>query len=55
MFKKSKYCKKCSSKDFFKDFKIISREDTLNSIINNKKSIARFGDGEFDLIFGKSI
>ncbi len=53
--KKPKYCKKCSSKDFFKDFKIISREDTLNSIINNKKSISRFGDGEIDLIFGKSI
>ena len=27
--------------------KILSIEDTINEIINNKKSISRFGDGEF--------
>jgi glycosyltransferase family protein len=34
---------------------IVSPEETLEEIINNKKSISRFGDGEFRLIFGISI
>ena len=53
--KKSKECKQCTSNKIFKDFIIISREDTLNAIIYNKKSIARIGDGEFELIFGRGI
>jgi hypothetical protein len=38
-----------------KNIKIISAEDTLNEIIYNNKSISRFGDGEFNLIFGRGI
>ncbi|MDN4166618.1 GT-D fold domain-containing glycosyltransferase [Cytophagales bacterium LB-30] len=33
--------------------KVLSIEDTLDEIINNKKSIARFGDGEFLYILDK--
>ncbi len=33
--------------------KIMSEEDTFREIIENKKSIARFGDGEFGIIFGE--
>ena len=33
----------------------MSREKTLNEILYNSKSIARFGDGEFNIIFGKNI
>lgn len=32
--------------------KIMTIEDTLNEIINNKKSICRYGDGEFALLTG---
>ena len=34
---------------------IKGREETLNAIIKDKCSIARFGDGELGLIFGKGI
>lgn len=47
--------KKCSAKRILKNIKIISAEDTLNEIIYNNKSISRFGDGEFNLIFGIGI
>ena len=33
----------------------MSPEDTINEIIYNNKSISRFGDGEFTLIFGYGI
>ena len=48
-------CKICTLNDIFKGFTIISPEDTLNEIIYNNKSIARFGDGEFQIIFGNNI
>ncbi len=35
--------------------KIVSPEDTLNENIYNNKSISRFGDDEFSLIFGNDI
>ena len=35
--------------------KIFSASDTLNYALNNKMSIIRFGDGEFNLMNGKSI
>jgi len=35
--------------------KILSNEETLDEIIYNNKSISRFGDGEFSLIFGGRI
>ena len=47
--------KKCSANEILKNIKIISAEDTLNEIIYNNKSISRFGDGEFNLIFGRGI
>ena len=34
---------------------MISRGKTVNELIENKKSIARFGDGEFKIIFGKNV
>ena len=40
----------------FRGLNIISKEKTLNEIIYNNKSIARFGDGEYSIILGgKSI
>ncbi len=32
---------------------IISMTDTINAIIERRASISRFGDGEFDIIFGR--
>lgn len=34
---------------------VITNEETLDYILENKCSVARFGDGEFDIISGKSI
>ena len=39
----------------FKGLNILSEGETLDEIIKKNKSISRFGDGEFDLIFGKGI
>jgi glycosyltransferase family protein len=39
----------------FKGLHIVSPEETLDEIIKFNKSISRFGDGEFSLIFGISI
>ena len=49
------FCRKCPSKEIFKDIKILSPLDTLNEIIYNNKSISRFGDGEIKLIYGVGI
>ena len=35
--------------------KILNIEDSINKILIEKKSIARFGDGELDLILGKDL
>lgn len=40
---------------FYKTPKVISSEDTLQYIIDNRCSIARFGDGELGLMYGKGI
>lgn len=48
-------CSKCSNELVFKGLKIKSPISTLNKIINNNSSISRFGDGEFNLIFGNNI
>ncbi|KAG4095512.1 DUF1792-domain-containing protein [Neocallimastix lanati (nom. inval.)] len=68
--KYSKYCKKCLNLKGKKgldcssrcpalkklsSLNILSNEETLDYIINNNKSISRFGDGEFNLIFGEGI
>ena len=60
------YCKKCKTnynekcifcprEIVFNGLNIASREETLNEIMINNKSIARFGDGEFKIIFGLGI
>ena len=51
--KKQKYIGKVSS--ILKGFNIKSPEDTIEKIINDNCSIARFGDGEFDMILGKGM
>ena len=43
---------KYTVEDLFKGIKIFSAEDTLDEIINNNRSISRFGDGELNLLFG---
>ena len=48
-------CFECPNEILFKDFTVISKENTLDEIIKNNKSISRFGDGEFSLIFGHGI
>ena len=48
-------CFKCSNDILFKDINIISTENTLNEIIRYNKSISRYGDGEFSIIFGHNI
>lgn len=35
--------------------KFLSFDETLNEIINNKKSLSRFGDGEYNNLMGNSI
>ena len=37
------------------NIKILSVEESLDKIISEKKSICRFGDGELDVILGKSL
>ncbi|KAG4097265.1 DUF1792-domain-containing protein [Neocallimastix lanati (nom. inval.)] len=46
---------RCPAFNILSSLNILSSEETVDDIINNKKSISRFGDGEFDLIFGKGI
>ena len=41
-------------KSKYKDIKMISNDETLNHIINKKKSIVRYGDGEIEMILGCS-
>lgn len=38
-----------------KNARFYDSRETVNQIINGKKSLIRFGDGEFDIIEGKSI
>ncbi len=37
---------------YYKDFKYLNYEDTLNYIIDNNKSVVRFGDELFDMLEG---
>lgn len=53
--KRTKLCNKCPIKLIYKSIKIKSTEETLDEIIKNKKSIARFGDGELNIIYNKNI
>ena len=47
-------CSECPLEYIFKGLNIVSKEKTLDEIIYNHKSIARFGDGEYRIIFGKN-
>ena len=40
------------TEDILSGFKIKSPDDTIEKIVNDNCSIARFGDGEFDMICG---
>lgn len=40
------------TEDILSGFKIASPDDTIDKIVNDNCSIARFGDGEFDMICG---
>ena len=51
----NEYCIYCPREFVFNGINIASREETLDEIIINNKSISRFGDGEFKIIFGKRI
>ena len=62
----SNYCQKCKinynekciycpREIVFNGLTVASREETLDEIMTNNKSIARFGDGEFKIIFGLGI
>ena len=48
-------CIACPNNYIFKGYHILSPEKTLNEIIYHNKSIARFGDREFKIIFGSNI
>ena len=48
-------CLQCSNDLLFRNLYIVPTEETLNEMIKNKKSISRFSDGEFYLIYGSSI
>ena len=49
------HCKDCPSSIILKGYKIKSPDETLDELINENKSIVRFGDGEFEIIFGYDI
>ena len=53
--KLKKSCSKCSINLIYKPIKIKSIEETIDEIIKKKKSISRFGDGEFSIIFNENI
>jgi glycosyltransferase family protein len=50
-----KQCNNCKNTIIFKGLKILSDEETLDEIIRKNKSISRFGDGEFKIIFGYGV
>ena len=45
-------CFTCPNEILYEKLYIASREETLDEIINHNKSISRYGDGEFNLLFG---
>ena len=50
----SSKCFNCSDEILFKNLYVASRFETLDVIIKYNKSISRYGDGEYNLIFGIS-
>ena len=53
--KVSRVLKNCLSTLWYKKVKVLNSEQTLDLIIKNRLSIARYGDGEMDLMIGKNI
>ena len=51
--KKQKYV--ATTQNILRGFKIASPDETIDKIVNEKSSIARFGDGEFDMITGTGM
>ena len=45
----------CTKEIIFNGLNITSREETLNEIIIGNKSLSKFGDGEFKIIFELGI
>lgn len=52
---KDSKCLECPNEILFKHLYIVSKENTLKEIIQNNKSISRYGDGEISLLFGHNI
>jgi len=50
-----KNCINCPALEILDELNILSPNATLDQIIYKKKSLARFADGEFDLIFHRNI
>ena len=48
-------CLICKNNVIFKNIKIYDEEKTLDEIISKNKSISRYGDGEFKLMFGRDL
>jgi hypothetical protein len=48
-------CLICNNNVIFKNIKIYDDEKTIDEIISKKKSISRYGDGEFKLMFGLNL
>ena len=52
---KKEDCLICKNNVIFKNIKIYDDEKTLDKIISRNKSISRYGDGEFKLMFGLNL
>ena len=50
-----KKCYECPNEVIFKDKYIVSTDNTLYELIKHNKSISRFSDGEFAIIYGHGI
>jgi glycosyltransferase family protein len=50
-----KKCLECPREIIFNGLNIFSPKETLDEIIKYNRSISRFGDGEFNIIFGQSV
>ena len=50
----SSECYNCHADILFESIKFRTKEQTLKELLEHKKSIARFGDGEFKIIFKRN-
>lgn len=56
LYEKEKFIKQYNTlhKRFIRQPKVLSMDETINAIKERKASIARYGDGEFDIIFNRT-